>query len=177
MATTTPAAKPTGRPDDVDVIVDQWAREMPDLDTRSMEIFGRIYRLAGLMGDRLERAYGKHGISRAEFDVLATLRRAGAPHRLAPTDLARSMMITTGGMTGRLDRLVRAGLVERVPHPTDKRGVFAQLTEAGLDVIDSAVVAGVDAQSFVADQLGDAGSRELADHLREVLHVLETRRS
>lgn len=177
MARTTPRAKSTGRRDDVDVIVEQWAREMPDLDTRAMEIFGRIYRLAGLMGERMERAYAEHGISRGEFDVLATLRRAGPPYRLAPTDLARSMMITTGGMTGRLDRLVRAGLLERVPHPTDKRAVFAQLTERGLEVINAAVVAGVDAQAFVADELGDDASRDLADQLREVLHLLQTRRA
>ncbi|OLT04704.1 hypothetical protein BJF77_04035 [Kocuria sp. CNJ-770] len=130
--------------DDVDAIVAQWAQQRPELDTRAMEIFGRIYRLSG------------------------------APYRLAPKDLARSLMITTGGMTGRLTRLTDAGLIHRVPHPSDKRCLYAELTDAGLETIDQAVAAGVDGQAFVADRLGDEQARALADQLRAALQILTT---
>ncbi len=160
------------RDDDVDVIVRQWAQEVPDLDTRAMELFGRIYRISTLMGQRMTDAYAPYALHRSEFDVLATLRRAGEPYRLAPTDLARSMMITTGGMTGRLDRLVERGLVARVPHPYDNRRTFAQLTDDGKKLIEQAVVAGVAAQKFVADEVGE-DLPALLDTLRDVLAVLD----
>ncbi len=94
--------------DAVDLITAQWNRERPDLDTEPMAVFGRIYRLARAMGDRIEQVYGQFGIGRGEFDVLATLRRSGEPFSLSPTALADSLMLTTGGMTGRLDKLQKA---------------------------------------------------------------------
>lgn len=72
------------RKDAVDAIIDQWAAVRPDLDTRAMEVFGRVYRLSRAMGDRVEKVYAPYGISRGEFDVLATLRRAGEPYTLSP---------------------------------------------------------------------------------------------
>lgn len=101
--------------DPVDAIVEQWATVRPDLDTAAMEVFGRIFRLSRAMGDRMEKAYAPHGISRGEFDVLATLRRSGEPYALSPRQLSATLMLTTGGMTGRLDKLERAGLLRRSP--------------------------------------------------------------
>lgn len=77
------------RKDAVDAIIDQWAAVRPDLDTRAMEVFGRIHRLSRTMGDRAEKAYAPYGISRGEFDVLATLRRAGEPYTLSPASSPR----------------------------------------------------------------------------------------
>jgi DNA-binding MarR family transcriptional regulator len=99
--------------DPVDAIIEQWAEVRPDLDTAGMEVFGRVYRLARAMGDRMEKAYARYGISRGEFDVLATLRRSGEPYTLSPRQLSGTLMLTTGGMTGRLDKLERAGLLRR----------------------------------------------------------------
>mgnify|MGYP004474141549 CR=1 FL=1 len=172
MTSTRPPQPP--QPDAVDAIVAQWAGQRPELDTRAMEIFGRIYRLSAQMGERMDTAYAPYGISRGEFDVLAALRRSGAPYRLAPKDLARSLMITTGGMTGRLTRLTEAGLIRRVPHPGDRRCLHAELTDAGLELVDEAVVAGVDAQAVVAERLGEEQTRALADHLRAALQILTT---
>ena len=99
--------------DRVDAIIGQWAVELPDLDTAAMATWGRIYRLAAAMGAAMEELYQQHGISRGDFDVLATLRRSGPPYRLTPTRLAAASMLTTGGMTGRLRRLEAAGLIDR----------------------------------------------------------------
>ena len=155
--------------DGVDRIMEQWARERPDLDTEAMGVFGRIYRLARIAGDATERAYAAYGIGRPEFDVLATLRRAGQPYRLSPGELAASMMLSTGGTTARLDRLEKAGLVERSPSPSDRRSVLVSLTGQGLAVIDEAVAAGLAEQQRLLARLPAAKRRQLDDLLREAL--------
>jgi DNA-binding MarR family transcriptional regulator len=162
--------------DGVDAIIGQWARERPDLETPGMEVFGRIYRLARVMGERTERAYSAFGISRGEFDVLATLRRSGEPYTLSPRDLSTTLMLTTGGMTGRLDKLERAGLLTRSPDPGDRRGLRVSLTERGLTLVDEAVGAGLAEQNqAVRGAFDDRRAAELADMLRELLAATEGR--
>ncbi|MER6032408.1 MULTISPECIES: MarR family transcriptional regulator [unclassified Streptomyces] len=155
--------------DPVDAIIDQWAAVRPDLDTRAMEVFGRIHRLSRAMGDRMEKAYEPFGVSRGEFDVLATLRRSGEPYTLSPRQLSATLMLTTGGMTGRLDKLERAGLLRRSPDPHDRRGLQVTLTEKGLDVIDRAVGAGLAVQTEALAHLDDEQAGQLAGLLRELL--------
>lgn len=159
-------AQPT---DPVDTIVEQWARVRPDLDTRAMEVFGRIFRLSRAMGDRMERAYRPYGISRGEFDVLATLRRSGEPYTLSPRELSATLMLTTGGTTGRLDKLERAGLLRRSPDPHDRRGLKVTLTEEGLRLIDEAVSAGLAEESAALTALDAEQAGQLADLLRKLL--------
>ncbi|MFF7153519.1 MarR family transcriptional regulator [Streptomyces sp. NPDC008139] len=155
--------------DVVDAITGQWRSERPDLDTLPMAVFGRIYRIARLMGDRMEKEYQRYGIGRGEFDVLATLRRAGEPYTLSPRQLSAALMLTTGGMTGRLDKLERAGLLDRVPDPDDRRGLRVSLTEKGLRVIDQAVGAGLALQKATLDAVEPAQAEQLADLLRLLL--------
>ncbi|MFF0849730.1 MarR family winged helix-turn-helix transcriptional regulator [Streptomyces sp. NPDC003280] len=155
--------------DPVDAIIGQWAAVRPDLDTRAMEVFGRIHRLSRAMGDRMEKAYEPYGVSRGEFDVLAALRRSGEPYTLSPRRLSATLMLTTGGMTGRLDKLERAGLLRRSPDPHDRRGLQVTLTEKGLDVIDRAVGAGLAAQTEALSHLDDEKAGQLAGLLRELL--------
>lgn len=159
--------KSTG--DGVDVIVGQWAVERPDLETLPMEVFGRIYRISRLMGDRVERVYAPFGIGRGEFDVLATLRRSGEPYTLSPSQLSATLMLTTGGMTGRLDKLERAELVQRIPDPTDRRALRAQLTDKGRQVVDEALTAGLAEQAAALNQLPAAQRKQLAGLLRTLL--------
>jgi DNA-binding MarR family transcriptional regulator len=139
-----------------------------------MAVFGRIYRLARVVGDRQERVYSALGVNRGEFDVLATLRRAGEPFQLSPKALSASLMLTTGGMTGRLDRLERAGLVTRSPDPADRRGLVITLTLRGREVIDEAVVAGLDAQREVLERLPETSRRRLSALLRDLLAAAES---
>ncbi|MEU9732656.1 MarR family transcriptional regulator [Streptomyces sp. NPDC048002] len=162
-------ARPDRRPDAVDAIIDQWAAVRPDLDTAAMEVFGRITRLARAMGDRMEKGYARHGISRGEFDVLATLRRSGTPYTLSPRQLSATLMLTTGGMTGRLDKLERAGLLRRSPDPHDRRGLQVTLTEQGLNLVDHAVGTGLALQTEALSALNAEQAGQLADLLRELL--------
>ncbi|MEU5184531.1 MarR family winged helix-turn-helix transcriptional regulator [Streptomyces longwoodensis] len=165
---------PQAHPQDpVDAIVEQWAAVRPDLDTAAMEVFGRIFRLSRAMGDRMEKAYAPLGLSRGEFDVLATLRRAGEPYTLSPRELSATLMLTTGGMTGRLDKLERAGLLRRSPDPHDRRGLRVTLTEQGLDLVDRAVGSGLAVEREALSALNAQQADQLADLLRELLRSTE----
>jgi DNA-binding MarR family transcriptional regulator len=120
--------------------VEQWGRERPDLPALPMAIFGRLSDAAErVMRDHMNPLFAEAGLQPGEFDVLATLRRSGAPYLLSPTTLYEALMISSGGMTARLDRLERAGLVERRPDPNDRRGKLIALTDAGKRVIDEAI--------------------------------------
>jgi DNA-binding MarR family transcriptional regulator len=120
--------------------VKQWARERPDLPSLPMELFGRLADASErVMRDHMNPLFAEAGLQPGEFDVLATLRRSGEPYLLSPTRLYGAAMISSGGMTDRLDRLERAGLVERRPDPNDRRGKLVALTDSGKRVIDKAV--------------------------------------
>lgn len=155
--------------DGVDRILEQWARERPELDTEAMGVVGRLYRVAKAAGDLATEAYAKFGITRADFDVLATLRRSGAPYQLSPSALTASLMLTSGGVTGRIDRLEKAGLVRRSPDPSDRRGQLVSLTDEGRELIDEAVVAGLATQDEFLSPLSPAKRRQLDSLLRQLL--------
>ncbi|MFG2642995.1 MarR family winged helix-turn-helix transcriptional regulator [Streptomyces sp. NPDC048370] len=157
--------------DAVDAITDQWAAVRPDLDTLPMAVFGRIYRLAGAMRGRVDKAYAPYGgMSLGEFDVLATLRRSGEPYTLSPRALTATLMITTGGMTGRLDKLEKAGLLSRSPDPNDRRGLRVTLSERGKELVDQAVGAGLAQQREALESaLTPEEAEQLAGLLRKLL--------
>ncbi|WP_030758908.1 MarR family winged helix-turn-helix transcriptional regulator [Streptomyces griseus] len=156
--------------DPVDAIAAQWAVVRPDLDTLPMAVFGRIYRLSAAMRAQVDKAYAPYGMALGEFDVLATLRRSGAPYTLSPRELTATLMITTGGMTGRLDKLEKAGLLTRSPDPNDRRGLRVTLTERGRELVDQAVGAGLERQREALEAgLTPEEARQLTDLLRKLL--------
>ncbi|MCJ0870837.1 MarR family winged helix-turn-helix transcriptional regulator [Streptomyces sp. AP-93] len=155
--------------DPVDAIADQWFAVRPDLDTTPMAVFGRIYRISKAMGDAMEKAYGRYGISRGEFDVVATLRRSGSPYTLSPRQLSSTLMLTTGGMTGRLDKLEKAGLLRRSPDPDDRRGLRVTITDRGLALIDEAVEVGLEMQREALTGLDGSEIAALTGLLRKVM--------
>jgi DNA-binding MarR family transcriptional regulator len=158
-------------PDAVDRITAQWRRERPDLDSTPMEVIGRITRASALIQRELERQFAHDGLSGGDFDVLATLRRSGAP--VAPGELSRSTMVTTGGMTKRLDRLESLGLIRREADPRDRRGRLIALTDDGTVLIDRAVEAHVQNEKRLLAELPAAKRNELAALLRELLTALD----
>ncbi|MFF0550458.1 MarR family winged helix-turn-helix transcriptional regulator [Streptomyces sp. NPDC004311] len=155
--------------DAVDAITAQWFAVRPELDTAPMALFGRIYRIAKAMGDAVEERYQRFGISRGEFDVIATLRRSGPPYTLSPRQLSATLMLTTGGMTGRLDKLEKAGLLCRKPDPHDRRGLQVTITEQGLALVDQAVTAGLEVQHAALAGLTDEEAATLGGLLRKLL--------
>jgi DNA-binding MarR family transcriptional regulator len=152
--------------DGVDEILEQWRRERPDLDPAPIGVIGRISRLAREIEVRLEAVYREHGLEPGWHDVLATLRRSGPPFRLRPTDLTTALMLTSSGTTKRLDRLERAGLVERTADPRDRRAVAISLTAQGLALIDRVTEAHLANERTILHSLPAADQRRLADLLR-----------
>ncbi|MFD3870745.1 MarR family winged helix-turn-helix transcriptional regulator [Streptomyces sp. NPDC058623] len=155
--------------DAVDAIAAQWYAVRPDLDTAPMAVFGRMYRITKAMGDAMERTYNRYGISRGEFDVVATLRRSGAPYTLSPRQLSATLMLTTGGMTGRLDKLEKAGLLGRSPDPHDRRGLQVTISDRGLALIDEAVTAGLEVQRAALAGLDGDEVEQLIGLLRKLM--------
>jgi len=116
---------------------EEWQRERPDIDANVMALVGRLLQATHL----LERNWflplaAQFELHQGEFDVIATLRRSGSPYAMTPTDLHEGLMLSSGAMTSRLDRLERKGLIERVPSPNDRRSTLVRLSPAGLALID-----------------------------------------
>ena len=155
--------------DEIDRIVEQWNRERPDLDVSPTHTLQRITRLALLQAGSFARVFAPYGVSFGEYLVLAALRRAGPPYRMNPTRLFNSVILSSGAMTNRLDRLEAMGLVERQPDPTDRRGRQVALTDRGRELVDAAVVDHLDNEQRLLGAL-DAGEREqFAALLRKLL--------
>jgi DNA-binding MarR family transcriptional regulator len=160
-------------PDHVDRILAQWRRERPDLDVSALGLLARLFRAAHLADAELADLLVGHDLQTGWFDLLAALRRAGSPYELNPTELMRATMLSSGGMTKRLDRMVEAGFVERRPDPADRRGTLVALTRRGKAVIDKAVEAHVANEEHLLRALTPSERRSLDALLRRLLADLE----
>ena len=155
--------------DEVDELVEAWARERPDLDLAPVEVFSRIGRLARHLDLARRDAFTAAQVEPWEFDVLAALRRAGTPYELSPGRLLRETLVTSGTMTNRVDRLTARGLVERLPDPRDRRGVLVRLTPEGRTTVDRAFEKLLEAEQTFLAGLPDKDRARLAALLRTLL--------
>jgi DNA-binding MarR family transcriptional regulator len=161
-------------PDHMDGILAQWKRERPDVDVAGLGVMGRLFRAAQLADTELGRGIAQHDLQTGWFDLLAALRRAGTPFELNPTQLMATTMLSSGGMTKRLDRLEDAGLVERRPDPSDRRGTLVGLTKQGREVVDAALVTHVGNEERLLQALSASERRTLDELLRKLLTGLES---
>ncbi|MDR3107436.1 MAG: MarR family winged helix-turn-helix transcriptional regulator, partial [Bifidobacteriaceae bacterium] len=127
------------RPDATSQVVEAWGRERPDLDASPLGIFSRVTRLAKYLDQMRAEAFERHGLQGWEFDVLAELRRSGEPYELTPGQMSAAILLSTGAMTNRLNRIEAAGLIERHEDPKDGRVVRVRLTAAGRRQVDAAL--------------------------------------
>lgn len=155
--------------DAVDRIVQQWHTERPDLDVSPMAVIGRISRAASVLDKRTQSVLAEFGLQPGEFDLIATLRRAGSPHRLTVGQLLDSAMVTSGAVTHRLNRLTDKGLIEREIDPTNRRVVIVQLTQAGVAAVDAALPAHVTNEEALLESLNKDERNQLADLLKRLL--------
>ena len=155
--------------DEVDDLVVAWRRERPDLDTSPMEVLSRVDRLARHVDGVRAAAFNRHGLEGWEFDVLAALRRSGAPYRASPGALVRATGVTSGTMTNRVDRLAARGLVRRDSDPDDRRSVRVELTSLGRTTVDGALVDLLSAEHELLAGLDEPGRTSLAAGLRRLL--------
>lgn len=159
-------------PDHVDEIISQWNRERPGVDVSGMAVIGRLTRLEKVIRPRLNDVFAQHDLESWEFDVLATLLRTGAPHQLTPGQLLEAMMITSGAMTNRIDRLERRGFVKRVKSPDDGRQVLVTLTAKGMRKVDDALVDHADNELTIISSLSERQREQLAALLRTLHHAV-----
>ncbi|MEU6737895.1 MarR family winged helix-turn-helix transcriptional regulator [Streptosporangium sandarakinum] len=156
-------------PDAIDLVIEEWRRERPDLDLSAMGVFGRLSRLTRLLEAAVEEVFARHGLRQGEFDVLAALRRSGPPYTLIPSELSAVLMTSRAGMTNRIDRLEAAGLVRRSLDPADRRSFRVALTDAGREVIDAAVTDHAAGLARLAAGLPPEDAAELDRILRAML--------
>jgi DNA-binding MarR family transcriptional regulator len=159
--------------DHVDEILAEWRRERPDLDVAPLGLYGRLFRVVNLSDDALAKGLAPHGLQPGWFDLLAALRRAGAPYELNPTQLMGATLLSSSGMTKRLDRMEAAGLIERRPDLNDRRGTLVRLTRRGKSVIDRAVETHVVNEERLLSALTAAERRTLDGLLKGLLVELE----
>lgn len=157
----------------IDGLLARWSAARPDLAVAELGVTGRLARLGQHMADRDDAVFGRFGVSRGEVGALSALRIVGPPHRLSPTQLGRGLMLSSAGVTSRLDRLEHRGLVARLPDPADRRGIIVELTEEGLALVDAAVVAKTQADRQLLARLDPADVDALQGLLRKLLLVLE----
>ena len=156
----------------IDILISQWKAERPDLNVEPMGVVGRVLRLATRLERRVSETLKPYGLTVGGFDILATLRRAGNPQGLTPTELMEAVMLSSGAMTNRIDRLEEQGLVERRPSPSDRRSLKVLLTAEGRKVVDEAVADRLDEAEGALCGLKAEERDQLADLLRAMLQGL-----
>jgi DNA-binding MarR family transcriptional regulator len=144
-----------------DIIIEQWQKERPDLDPAPIRLFGIIAQVHALTTPYMNRALARHKLTRASFDVLSALRRAGPPYALTPKRLAESLMLSGAGMTSRLDTLETMNLIARLPEPNDRRSLQIQLTQRGIKLIDDVIPEVLKAQWALVADFGESETRDL----------------
>lgn len=160
--------------DEVDRIVQAWARETPEVDVSPLRVLSRVSRLARHLDLARRDAFAVHGLDTWEFDVLAALRREGPPYELSPGQLIQQTLSTSGTMTNRIDRLEGRGMVERLPDPRDRRGVRVRLLDDGRKAVEAALADLVDREQQILAGLGASERDVLAGLLRRVVQPFES---
>jgi DNA-binding MarR family transcriptional regulator len=153
----------------------QWRRALPDIDMEGARILGRARRVTLLSRDEIEAVFARHGVDAGEFDVIATLRRSGAPYALRPTELYQSLMISSGGLTDRLMRLGKRGLVRRRPSEEDGRSTLVELTAKGRAVAEAALREDMVIENAMIASLDKAERAELTRLLQKLAVAFEAR--
>ncbi|MEO1132704.1 MAG: MarR family transcriptional regulator [Cyanobacteria bacterium J06639_1] len=158
--------------DNIDKILAQWQREAPALDVSSLAVVGRILQLSRLLEKHRETVLADFGLAVWSFDMLATLRRQGSPYQLKPTELYQWMMLSSGAMTNRIDRLEKDELVTRLRDPNDRRSVIVQLTAQGIERVDAVIPVLFARENQLLDELSQTETETLVALLRHVLATL-----
>ena len=156
-----------------DRVLGGWTSARPELEVEALQVTARLSRIGPLLARRQEAVFGEFGLGRGEVGALSALRIAGPPHRLSPTRLGRGLMLSSAGITSRIDRLERRGLVRRLPDPDDRRGVIVELTDKGLEVVDAAVAALAKSDRELLERLTSEEIGQLEVLLRKFLSALE----
>ena len=154
--------------DEVDLLIDAWARRLPSVDFAPLDVMSRLRRVSHRLNQLRGEAFRSVDLSMWEFDVLAALRRVDPPHELNPAQLMRATMIGSAAMSNRLENLSARGLIERRQNPTDGRSTLACLTPEGLARVDTAMIALVATEAEELESLSVQERSQLVHLLRRL---------
>ena len=157
-------------PDAVDAILEVWARELPELDLDTEGIVERIQSLERYVDRAMRETLDDFELTHGEYKLAMHLRYGGPPYTGKPGKLAKHLGLSTGAMTNRLDNMEKRGLIRRLDDPDDRRGVIVELTDAGKELWDRAVVAQAEKESTIASALDEQERRQLNDLLRRLMN-------
>jgi DNA-binding MarR family transcriptional regulator len=170
----TPGRYTVGMADDTtDRLLTGWDTARPDFEIGALQVTARLSRIGPHLARRQEAIFSRFGLNRGEVGALSALRITGPPHQLSPTHLAKGLMLSSAGVTSRIDRLERRGFVRRLADPNDRRGVLIELTDEGLEVVDAAVAANSASDRQLLERLGPEEIAQLEVLLRKLLGGLE----
>jgi len=159
--------------DTTDRMLSGWDEARPDLEVGTLQVIARLARIGPHLARRQEAVFDRFGLNRGEVGLLAALRIVEPPHQLSPTRLARGLMLSSAGVTSRIDRLERRGFVRRLADPNDRRGVIIELTDEGLAVVDAAVAANTISDRELLHTFEPQEIASLEALLRKLLGLLE----
>src|SRR6476469_46524 len=159
--------------DTTDRQLEGWSGVRPDLEVDALQVTARLTRVGAHLARRQDAVFGRFGLGRGEVGALSALRVSGPPYRLSPTHLAKGLMLSSAGITSRIDRLERRGFVRRLADPNDRRGVMVELTDEGLGAVDAAVAALTVSDRQLLARLDPEEIAQLESILRKLLGGLE----
>lgn len=159
--------------DSIDRVEQAWRQERPDIDVSSIGIISRLWRVGRHLERERKDRLAQLGTDRVTLDVLAMLRRSGPPYRRTAGELTHSSLITSGGVSQRLDKLERAGLVTRHIHPDDRRRIEVQLTPEGMRLVDDVLADLMEHESALLDVLPETDKKQLRHALKILLASFE----
>ncbi|KJY81855.1 MarR family transcriptional regulator [Vibrio galatheae] len=154
--------------DSVDTILAQWEQVRPDLDCSAMGVVGRLRRTSIAWKTKLDQVFKQHDLSSIEFDILATIRRSETTG-ITPTELYKTLMLSSGAVSTRIEHLVKRGLIERVFSEQDRRSCKVILTRQGCKLVDEALNDHVANMNNMLDVLTQTEQQQLAKLLRKIL--------
>ena len=159
--------------DTTDRLLSGWDETRPDLDVGALQVTARLSRIGPHLARRQDEVFSRFGLSRGEVGALSALRISGPPYRLSPTRLSKGLMLSSAGITSRIDRLERRGYVRRLDDPDDRRGVIIELTDHGREIVDAAVAANTASDRQLLERLDPQEVEQLEGLMRKVLALLE----
>ncbi len=159
----------------IDALIGEWHQASPELNTDAMAVIGRLIHIGDHLKDSASQALKPHGLAYTDFDILATLRRSPSPHKLTPTELSNTVLLTSGAMTAALRRLEDKSLISRPSSTTDARIKAVQLTEAGSALAALAAKTRFEEASARANSLNTNEQDQLATLLRKLILSLDSK--
>ncbi|HEX2293396.1 MAG TPA: MarR family transcriptional regulator [Gaiellaceae bacterium] len=159
--------------DGVDRLLAEWATELHGVDLEVEAAVQRLQKITRAIRRRMDDTLADFGLSWGEWGILGHLSLLGTPYRSSPGQLSSKEGVSSGAMTNRLDRLEKAGLIQRLPDPADRRALKVELTEKGHKLWQDSVGVQASKEAAIRAALSERELAQLNKLLRKVVLELE----